>query len=187
MRSISFRSLTRPAGPAADLVSAATGQTQARLLNRQHTHSHARLLKSWTSQHAWTQQHASSAAAAAAPALQQSATAEETLAEQWREAAASSSEDDEADVETMHAAARSMEAEPGSYSVVNFYHLVDVPHPHHVSLTASHSLLAPDLHTGGFAYQAPQQGSRQQHWLLMNLPRHHLQQACCSSLLCLST
>ena len=142
MRSISFCSLTRPAGPAADLVSAAAGNTQARLLPQHLKDSNARLLKSWTSQHAWSGQRASSAAAAAAPALQQSATAEETSTEQWREAAISSSEDDEADVETMHAAARSMEAQPGSFSVVNFYHLVDVPHPHHVSLSASHSQVA---------------------------------------------
>ena len=63
----------------------------------------------------------------------------------------------------MHAAARSMQAEPGSYSVINFYHLVDVPHPHHVSLTASLSLLPPNLHTGDFAYLPPQQVSRQLH------------------------
>lgn len=160
MRSISLRSLTRPAGPAADLVPAAARQAKASLLPQQLTDSHARLLRCWTSQHAWVQQHASSAAAAAAPALQQSAITVETLAEQWRKAAASSSEDDEADVEAMHAAAHSIEAEPGSYRVVNFYHLVDVPHPHHVSV---HSKLAPKVHTGGLACFPSQQGSRQQH------------------------
>ena len=61
-------------------------------------------------------------------------------------------------MEAMHAAARSMEAKPGSYSVVNFYHLVDVPHPHHVSLTALHSLPPPPrLHTEGLASLPSQQ------------------------------
>eukprot|EP00891_Asterochloris_glomerata_P000295 jgi/Astpho2/295/e_gw1.00010.86.1_t len=46
----------------------------------------------------------------------------------------------------MHAAAHSIEAEPGSYRVVNFYHLVDVPHPHHEVAQHREWLSGKDVH-----------------------------------------